>query len=407
MKRNSTEHDVVAEPEERKRRRLLNTATELTRQSIPHTLRRHCQFHLNSAAITGQNVQALQAEAENSLVIVRTKSPRVDLDPLIISYDTLVFPGDIVQHISKPGHADWFGNHRISFITTLSPATPATITNLQPIQLIAWSKPKGMVIDNTPGQPFAAVVNEIKSAHQMSAIHPIGQLDKQTTGLFLFSNDGDCSNYINLPGNIEKKYVITYHAPRGREPTAAQIKMLCEDGVDVTRKRKNAKTTIVKCKSIKLLFCAPLGRQSQQQPSRLQSTTSESESALPVQQKFQYDLELVISSGANHIVKRLMAAASFPPVKELRRVAIGEVEIDVVMGAKNFCELTVDQISKLCTEKDIVRLKLCQLLCRYRTSEKHDQQLELFLKNNFRMDDRPCFDEFECLSCRSNAHHVR
>ena len=394
---------MVAEPEERKRRRLLNTATELTRQSIPHTLRRHCQFHLNSAAITG----ALQAEAENSLVIVRTKSPRVDLDPLIISYDTLVFPGDIVQHISKPGHADWFGNHRISFITTLSPATPATITNLQPIQLIAWSKPKGMVIDNTPGQPFAAVVNEIKSAHQMSAIHPIGQLDKQTTGLFLFSNDGDCSNYINLPGNIEKKYVITYHAPRGREPTAAQIKMLCEDGVDVTRKRKNAKTTIVKCKSIKLLFCAPLGRQSQQQPSRLQSTTSESESALPVQQKFQYDLELVISSGANHIVKRLMAAASFPPVKELRRVAIGEVEIDVVMGAKNFCELTVDQISKLCTEKDIVRLKLCQLLCRYRTSEKHDQQLELFLKNNFRMDDRPCFDEFECLSCRSNAHHVR
>ena len=395
---------MVAEPEERKRRRLLNTATELTRQSIPHTLRRHCQFHLT---VDYQNVQALQAEAENSLVIVRTKSPRVDLDPLIISYDTLVFPGDIVQHISKPGHADWFGNHRISFITTLSPATPATITNLQPIQLIAWSKPKGMVIDNTPGQPFAAVVNEIKSAHQMSAIHPIGQLDKQTTGLFLFSNDGDCSNYINLPGNIEKKYVITYHAPRGREPTAAQIKMLCEDGVDVTRKRKNAKTTIVKCKSIKLLFCAPLGRQSQQQPSRLQSTTSESESALPVQQKFQYDLELVISSGANHIVKRLMAAASFPPVKELRRVAIGEVEIDVVMGAKNFCELTVDQISKLCTEKDIVRLKLCQLLCRYRTSEKHDQQLELFLKNNFRMDDRPCFDEFECLSCRSNAHHVR
>ena len=198
MKRNSdTEHPnpdasakIKPETQQQKRRK----TDELTRFSIPHTLRRHLTFY---------NIPTIPSE--ESLVVHHTSlNP-----PSCASYDSLVFPGDSVQYELGPGQ-----------VVSLSPATTQP---QRTVQLVAWSKPKGMVIDATRGQPFANVVNEIKSTFNFSAVHPIGQLDKNTTGLYLFSNDGDYSNYINLPGNIEKKYIVTFVAPIGREPTAAQV----------------------------------------------------------------------------------------------------------------------------------------------------------------------------------------
>jgi hypothetical protein len=37
--------------------------------------------------------------------------------------------------------------------------------------------------------------------------NPVGQLDKNTTGLMLFTREGEISNYLNLPGNVTKTYV--------------------------------------------------------------------------------------------------------------------------------------------------------------------------------------------------------
>ena len=293
--------------------------------------------------------------------------------------------------------------------------------------IVAWHKPSNMTIDNSCGQPFRAVLDTIKARFPTEHMHPIGQLDRNTTGLFLFTNCGNTSNYINLPGNVCKTYVVTYIAPAGKEPTKDQITLLCDTGIDVTRPSSRSSSSssssstlptnsinkrLVRCHSFKLISVTPHG------------------TPYPnTRQKYSYKVELSIDSGANHIVKRVMTQASFPPVKELHRSQIGNIHLDQVepwcgevnplveektaVTLGNFCRVSLDQVNELCSVEDIVDLKFCQLLCKYRSaatdaSTKEQQtpallRLKSFLSDNFRLDGA-CFGNSQ-LKCRGGVMH--
>lgn len=319
----------------------------------------------------------------------------------------------------------------ITFDTLLFPEQDVMLLDDKPIPtrtkaatlIVAWHKPSNMTIDNSCGQPFRAVLDAIKARFPTQHMHPIGQLDKHTTGLFLFTNCGNTSNYINLPGNVCKTYVVTYIAPAGKEPTKDQITLLCDTGIDVTRpsSRSSSSSTLptnsvnkrlVRCHSFKLISVTPHG------------------TPYPnTRQKYSYKVELAIDSGANHIVKRVMTQASFPPVKELKRIQIGNIHLEQVepwcgeesqfveekttaVTLGNFCRVSSDQVNELCSDQDIVDLKCCQLLCKYRSSTdastKAQQtpallRLKSFLSDNFRLDGA-CFGNSQ-LKCRGGVMH--
>ncbi len=328
------------------------------------------------------------------------------------------------------------GNKRIvrSLDSIIFPTNEQLLLDNKVIQLnfkdntvvVAWCKPKNMVIDASDGQPFRAVLDTIESKMNNVKLHPIGQLDKNTTGLFLFTNCGNTSNYINLPGNVQKTYEVTYIAGANRGPTTEQIQLLTETGIDVSRRSdKDTHKCIVKCHSFKLLSVSKYGGTTPQYPN--------------APQKFAYKVEISIDSGANHIVKRVIAASNLPPVKELKRIRIGNISLKHIssnvqtneggiidtIGNEIYCLNKVER-NDLCSEKKLIHLKLCQLLCKYRTlklqhnesphgdynytiddqdKEKSQElnRMEHFLKLNFRITG-PCYENSQ-LKCRGGVKH--
>ena len=130
----------------------------------------------------------------------------------------LIFPGDVVM---VPGRKPFVAEGCSPF----------------PIRAFAIHKPKNACTDMTHAF-FSAVVEELRGrlalesnqnsgAQNLAAatttikLHPIGQLDKNTTGLFLICTNGDAANYLNLPGTTTKTYVATYIGKRTQSPTLA------------------------------------------------------------------------------------------------------------------------------------------------------------------------------------------
>lgn len=245
--------------------------------------------------------------------------------------------------------------------------------------------------------------------------HPIGQLDKHTTGMLLFSSSGDISNWINLPGNTPKTYIVTYFAPKKTRPTENQCKTLLS-GVDVTRKAGLGKRAeVVKASSVNLLSIELLSQKSSTHVRKRKGCIAESFEAAACHKTYSHRLELTINSGSNHVIKRMMQAIGFPPVRKLRRVKIGNLSIEKEFS-KDFHEGCYRELSKeecaavgCPTDDDLLELKLCQLLCRCRSSysgnEEDSQRLREYLASKSVPVDgsEVCFSKFPSLTC----HHCQ
>ena len=323
--------------------------------SIPMTVRKYLNL---------SNIPFVENENETNISIKTFNTSNINTN---VTLDSLIFTNDVLFVDNKPIHLP---------------------TN-RSIQIIAWNKPKNMVIDTSIGQPFRTILDAIKTKFNIaSSLFPIGQLDKNTTGLYLFTTNGQISNYINLKGILEKKYIVTYIAPKGREPTLETIDLLCTNGIDVTRSSSSSSSdtspkVIVKANSVRLISVEKFG--------------------VPYKdtaQKYKYQIELSISSGANHIVKRLIAGAALPPVRELKRSHIGHLNVDVCVNESVL--LNKQQIELLIDPNQLVLLEHCNLLCRWR--ETKEPLLLNYLKEHFRVDGE-CFHEFPMLSCRSGRRH--
>jgi pseudouridine synthase len=282
-------------------------------------------------------------------------------------------------------------------------------------RIFAYHKPENVVADANRGSKLYGIGSEIMTRYGVeNRPFPIGQLDKNTTGLLLFTTNGHVANFINLPGRVRKTYLSTYNAPAGNEPTDVQMAMLVGPGVDVSRKGEKR---IVKLESCKLLAVRPATNSKK----RKAPMSLEEQSHQVHRRKFKYDLEMTIKSGANHIIKRVMNAAKLPPCAKLQRQAIGDLCLNpggkggaeaLALGVGETAELTMRQkkLIGLPSEKDLLQLRMCQLLCQFRAmrndnrGESSDRslqasRLEGFLKENFRIDGS-CFMEFPGLGCR-------
>jgi 23S rRNA pseudouridine2605 synthase len=148
--------------------------------------------------------------------------------------------------------------------------------------LYAVNKPLGVVstASDTHGRP--TVVSLVKG--EPSRLYPVGRLDADSTGLMLLTNDGDLAHRLTHPSfEVEK----TYRARVGGGPVGEDALRKLREGV-----RLEDGTTA---------------------PARVRRVGSGV-------------LEIAIHEGRNRQVRRMCDAVGHP-VRELRRIAFGPLEL--------------------------------------------------------------------------------
>ena len=90
------------------------------------------------------------------------------------------------------------------------------LSNQRKIYLLL-NKPKGFVTSVDEPQGKKIVMELVRSACK-ERIYPVGRLDKMTTGVLLFTNDGDLSLKLTHPSNrMRKVYQVTLDKPLAEE----------------------------------------------------------------------------------------------------------------------------------------------------------------------------------------------
>ena len=171
------------------------------------------------------------------------------------------------------------------------------------VTVIALNKPKNVLTAMTDdrGRPHVGelVPNKTRLFH-------IGRLDSETTGLLLFSNDGDLSHILTHPSfGVKKRYVATVEG----ELNTADLKRL-KAGVVVEGRAVEVSHT-------RLLSAKPK----------------------------QSVIELEIHEGRNRIVRKLLAEIGHPVV-ELTRTRFGSVSIDGIPPGRTR-HLSPDEVAAL------------------------------------------------------------
>ena len=229
-------------------------------------------------------------------------------------------------------------------------------------------------------------IEDIRPAGCAGLSH-VGQLDKKTTGLLLFTDDFELSRLILCPGLLPKTYVVEIDAPRASEGlTAEQLVALTEkkplpQNATERRKGRNERGTPVGFESVTPKGSRPIG------------DATRPAGCAP---KSRFAFEVVVHTGLNRVVKRLFDRVG-QAVRTLHRSAVGPVVCDVAAGEAR--ALTADEVSALWTAvgDDGARaaLRRASLLCAARSGA--DERLRAFF--GAEINGPRCYAAFPGLSC--------
>jgi 23S rRNA pseudouridine2605 synthase/16S rRNA pseudouridine516 synthase len=171
-----------------------------------------------------------------------------------------------------------------------------------PTRVLMFHKPPNLICSSSdPGKHrtvFDVLLPQLPPELARFGWHCVGRLDLDTTGLLLFTNDERFVGHATAPAtHLPKRYVAEVSGPSDD----ARLQKL-RDGIGL-----------------------------HDGPTR------------PAQARFRAPgvVELTLSEGRNHQVKRMLGAVGLP-VTALHREAVGELALDVPAGA--FRELTPDEV---------------------------------------------------------------
>lgn len=99
----------------------------------------------------------------------------------------------------------------------------------QPVSLerkvyVLLNKPKDYVTTSDDPQNRKTVMDLVKNACR-ERIYPVGRLDRNTTGVLLFTNDGELASKLTHPKYLKKKI---YHVQTDKNVTAADMRQIAE-----------------------------------------------------------------------------------------------------------------------------------------------------------------------------------
>ena len=171
------------------------------------------------------------------------------------------------------------------------------------------NKPRGIVSTSKDEKNRKTVVDLIKTEKR---IYPVGRLDYDTTGAIILTNDGELTNLLTHPKNkVEKVYVAKIKGIITKENLAKLCNGLVIDG----KKTSKAKAKILKIDK--------------------KNNTS--------------IVELIITEGRNHQVKKMFEVLGFDVLK-LKRESIAFLTLDGLKSGE-YRKLSLKEVKKLYGEK--------------------------------------------------------
>jgi len=175
------------------------------------------------------------------------------------------------------------------------------------IRLIIYNKPEGEVSTKDDPQGRPTVFNALPRLHRGRWIM-VGRLDINTSGLLLFTNDGELANTLMHPSNeVDREYLVRVHG----EVTDEMLKQM-QEGVELD-------DGPARFERIKIGQGGNTNRW----------------------------FSVVISEGRNREVRRLWESQGVE-VSRLKRIRYGSVEIPSYVRAGEWVELEPKEVKKLC-----------------------------------------------------------
>ncbi|MGY0694743.1 pseudouridine synthase [Virgibacillus sp. FSP13] len=169
---------------------------------------------------------------------------------------------------------------------------------------IMLHKPQGY-ISATVDDKEKTVVDLLNGGHQHFKPFPVGRLDKDTEGLLLLTNDGELAHQLTSPRKEIKKTYAAKVAGLVTDQDMSLFKqgVVLEDGY----KTKPAELIILQAGNIS-------------------------------------EIELTITEGKYHQVKRMFEAVG-KKVTYLKRLRMGELQLDETLALGEYRELTEEELS--------------------------------------------------------------
>ncbi|MEY3048587.1 MAG: hypothetical protein RL365_625 [Bacteroidota bacterium] len=182
--------------------------------------------------------------------------------------------------------------------------------NAEKKRYVLLNKPKGFITTMDDPQGRKTVMSLVKSACR-ERVYPVGRLDRETTGLLLFTNDGDIAKKLTHPRYQARKI---YHAELNKAFKSEDFERLLR-GVD------------------------------------LEDGKSRADQASYVDGGNSREVGIEIHSGKNRVVRRMFEALGYVVVKLDRVVYAGLTKKDLPRGM--FRHLTDDEVSYLKMTKNV------------------------------------------------------
>lgn len=182
--------------------------------------------------------------------------------------------------------------------------------NAEKKRYVLLNKPKGFITTMDDPQGRKTVMTLVRNACR-ERIYPVGRLDRETTGLLLFTNDGDLAKKLTHPRYQARKI---YHVELNKPVKAEDLEKLLR-GVD------------------------------------LEDGKSKADKASYVEGGNSREVGIEIHSGKNRIVRRMFESLGYIVVKLDRVVFAGLTKKDLPRGM--FRHLSEDEVSFLRMTKNV------------------------------------------------------
>jgi len=182
--------------------------------------------------------------------------------------------------------------------------------NAEKKRYVLLNKPKGFITTMDDPQGRKTVMSLVRAACR-ERIYPVGRLDRETTGLLLFTNDGDLAKKLTHPRYQARKI---YHVELNKPVKSEDLEKLLR-GVD------------------------------------LEDGKSKADKASYVEGGNSREVGVEIHSGKNRIVRRMFESLGYTVVKLDRVVFAGLTKKDLPRGM--FRHLSEDEVSFLRMTKNV------------------------------------------------------
>ena len=241
--------------------------------------------------------------------------------------------------------------------------------------VFAYHKPRNMCCDRTTPAPRGLGGVEDGFGYEgQRALHPVGQLDKDTSGLLLFCDHGDLTRLLLAPGCTPKRYHVGFDAAAGSTGLSAeQLDALRDPTPRALAPREGRKHAGAPTDYAAFDSCEPLA-----QPAlRAEAATPAGCTA-----KARFEVAVTIRSGQNHVVKRVFMERAKVAVRTLHRQGVGGLDLGALGIADRpgaWCKCTSEQVARLWDGAGgtarLLELKRAELTARLRDAPEDRAEL--------------------------------